>query len=178
MDTSATAASVTSSGAVALLTSTTQGLLDVANRIGDEIKLKGLIMRGSIAMGAGTISQDYTNVVRVIIFQWMPSTTPTVTDVLESARQDASYNHDKAANYRILCDERYAISALGPSVKIYEMGYSFKKAKLPFGITDSVKYNAGSSTATGHLYLLEISDSSAPDHPATTYYIRVSYIDP
>lgn len=153
-------------GTILDVSAITQGNADT-QRDGDEVTANSLLLRYSMGNG------DTTNILRLIVFQWVPATVPTVANilVLGGATYDAlsMYNTDNAQQFKILFDRQYALNNTGggtPEVKTAVQKIYLTRRKM--------KFNAASTTASNKVYLLWISDSAAPTHPA---YIVVSKLN-
>jgi len=143
----------------------TQGLQDLAQRVGDEIRPISFSIKGEI------VGADSTNVVRLIVFQWKQETVPVIGDVIQTANVNSFYNHDNAGLFKILFDRRYTTSYNGNDVK--QVNVNITK-----GFNRMVKYNATSSTQFHNgIYICLISDSASFNHPGFNLITRVRYTD-
>lgn len=139
-------------------------------RIGDKIMASHLKFNYSIENG------DAYNNVRVIAFQWFNSSTPTVADILIiSGGYDvlSQYNVDKALSYKIMYDKIHHITA-NYSGQTNSTNVVRKKLRLP---RKQIQYEAGSTTGINKVYLMYISDSSGPSHPAINYSCKLIFND-
>jgi len=148
-----------------LTTSITQGLSDTNNRVGDQITLDRMRLSYAIANG------DTTNICRVVIFKWMPQSTPVLANILTGASGStviiAAHNTDTHEMYQILYDKTHFLSANSNALD----GCGACEIKLP----GQVQFSGGSTTGTGHIYCLLLSDSGGVPNPpflveATVYY--------
>jgi len=154
------------SGSVVDVTPIPQGDTD-QSRDGDEVTLQ------HIELGYQIVCADATNMVRVIMFQWLPNNTPSVSTILLSS--GASYSPlsalstDQRPLYRILYDKIHFLSLAAN----YNNGDMVKR-KIPVA---KAQFIAGSTAGTSHIYLLFISDSGAASHPTASYYVKTEYFD-
>lgn len=154
-----------SSGTIQLLSNIiTQGVGD-SDRVGDKCEMKSFAMRGYAQHG------DPTNIMRVILFQWKPSSTsaPVITDVLQTAHRFSHYNHDKKALYRVLYDTTFNLNDTNRRQQLIKRTLKLKLKTLKFE-------NAGVN-GMNHIYLLGISDSGGLPNPAVQLDFRLTYKD-
>jgi hypothetical protein len=161
-----TATGVDSAGIVLDLTAITQGIGDTGNRVGDQIVLDRARLSYAVA------SADTTNVVRVLIFKWMPQSVPVITNLLTSGGSQipwAPHNTDTADQYQVLYDRLHFLAASGPGID-----GDVLEIKLP----GKVQFSGGSTTGTGKIYLILVSDSGAIPHPVMNLNCALYYEDP
>lgn len=164
---------VDSTGILADMFQPTQGTGD-SQRIGDKVTIRG--SRISIKLTCG----DATNFVRIILFQWYPSTNlsvPTVGTILfDTTTADRAittpYVHDYENQFHVFYDKVFTMSSVGDSYvisRVFKPNYKYVKKTCEF-------VGAGIN-ASNKLYMLAISDSGAVVHPSVFAYWRHYYDD-
>lgn len=160
-------------GNVLELTTIAQGLLDT-NRIGDNIQPTSLqinlLFSNDLAAGVATW-------IRFVIFRWKIDTNialPALGNIMQNTPAStlaplSPFNHDQRSQFEVLYDDLFNLDNVYGSVnKCYKM-------LLPLAQKE-VKYDAATTTASGHLYSIMISNVAAV-LPTATGYIRVNYTD-
>lgn len=161
---------VDSIGVVTSISNIGQGDTDVT-RDGDQVYLR------SIELTWNAIVADTYNFLRLIIFQWMPASTPTVSDILIPATGNPEqnyqmpYNHDGRFNFRILYDRTLQVSQ-----DTYQSRQVTKKYILK-GFRHRIQYQAGTTDGNNKIYLLKISDSTAASHPTMMNVTKINFGD-
>lgn len=123
-------------------------------------------------------SGDDTNLCRLIIFRWIPNTTPTLGDILDdqvggAPRVLCEYTTEARDNFNILYDNTWSTSAQVSSSIVQR--YVSKSLKLANKhITFDV---AAADPQNNHIYSLAISDSTAVTHPTLYMVSRFVYMD-
>jgi len=174
---SLSAGSATTSAALASMTAIPQGDTDIT-RDGDRLYLKKVYIRGFIAVG------DITNVVRMVVFQWKPATTPTASDVFLTGPSGSidvfsHYSHDTRQQFKILHDRTFTMIGNGGAPEEPYTPVSTRK----FSMIISRKFNrqqqfiAGGTTGTNQLYVVYLSDSFASPNPAVTITAKTMFTD-
>lgn len=142
-------------------------------RIGDNINAYSLSLRMDMS------NADDTNLYRVVVFQWLASTTPTPSDILTDTSTVyaclSQYINDKVGKGKsalILYDKTFALNA--PYSGGVEHKVAYKKIKLR---RRKIQYQTGGTTGVGKVYILAISDSAATSHPALLFDCRLHYTD-
>lgn len=175
IDQNISGASISDSGVVYRLDQVVQGDSD-QTRTGDSVDLKELQMRG------GWEVADNYNVLRAIIFQataaHSSTSLPTVGDILLSGYVGttsvvyAPYDKDRTGpggQYKVLWDKTFTADTDDP-VSVFQ-------TTLRRGFRKRVQYIGGTTTATGGLYVLFVSDSGAISHPGLTFVARTVFTD-
>lgn len=158
------------SGTVASISDVPQGLSD-SGREGDQIYLRSIEFSWQAFIG------DTFNVLRLIVFQWYPPTTPTVADIILATAVGstdivfAPYNHDKRYNYKILYDKTVSLDAVKANTSGVIRKYIIK------GFKRHIQYEATGTTGTNKIYILKASDSAAVSHPQMQNYHKINYSD-
>lgn len=159
---------IDSTGGVLALSAISQGDTD-SGRTGNSIFTRNLFMNLNIKANASNLSTQF---VRIILFQdnqQISDTTPTVTDVLDSAYPNAPLNQSAAGRFTVMRNwEFYLNSGTHPG----------KVLKKYFKLWHHIRYNGSASTdiQRGGLYLLYISDQSV-NPPTSGYQIKLGYHD-
>jgi hypothetical protein len=155
------------SGVVMSVSDVTQGDSDTT-RDGDRLLPKDLSLRGT------WVISDTTNVCRVILFRWLPSSTPAVSDIVTSnyvgttAAAFSPLTHDTRQQYKILADQ---ICILDVSHTVRLLNWNLKLPPQP------IQYVAGTTTGSNKLYILVITDSGAASHPGANFALKLTYTD-
>lgn len=144
---------------------------------------------GKMHVRLGLVCADTTNVVRIIIFQWHPTSdnapTPDVQDILAigpSGSPDtlSHYNHDERQNFRVIFDKAYSLVGNGTadtypgttSTVIYRRyKISLRKARK------RVQFTAGTTEGTNKFFFLAITDSAAGPNPEVAFSIKTFFTD-
>lgn len=162
-------ASVDYNGTIVHLSAVPQGDADIA-RDGDRIYAALLSFRWYATVA------DTSNLLRVILFQWIPdnaSISPTVANVLQTVgttNSPISYKSiDFVKDIKIMYDwtvkvDTYHLVKLPKPVMIKR----FHDKQIQF---------TGALTCTNGLYALFISDSAAVTHPTVNYYSTLRFTD-
>lgn len=167
------------------------GTSDVS-RIGDRIKWVGHIKFKLEFVNSLGVGADAYNSIRLCIFQWHPTSTPTANEIFYNGPTGAvdilsQYNHDERQQFSILWDRTFTTvgnnqAATSPGTSIMTTGpRSFKiplTAKYipssPF--SPDVQYN-GALTGANRLYLFYVTDSAAIPHPTMAFSCKVVFRD-
>lgn len=129
----------------------------------------------SLELNVVSVLGDSTNFVRYILFRWMPNSAnlaPTVAQLLEDTTFPyiSPYNMVNRKQFQVLMDRVVTLDAASQNVHVFR-----KKMKLA---NKKIIYDSGAvSTGAGKLYLLQISDSGAATHPASTWYGKLNFTD-
>lgn len=146
-----------------------QGDTDVT-RDGDTIHLDEIEFRYS------TILADTTNVFRVILFQWHPTSAPTIGAILLTLGSNNGVNSaftvDYEQQFKILYDRVHYLN----SVAVPQSGVEHV-IKIRKGFQKRLQYVAGGTTGSNHIYSAYISDSAAAAHPSINAVMRVRFSD-
>jgi len=125
--------------------------LGSGNRIGDKIRPMYLQFKGQMYGGN-------SHVLRVIVFRWHPTTTPTGAQILDNTYVStfrapfAPYEESSKDMYTILKDKYFTLSAAGDQNKIIKFTISRKKMAI-------MNFTSGSSSVGSNLiYVLMCQD--------------------
>lgn len=153
-------------GVIQDLSAVPQGDTDTS-RDGDTIFATSVQIRGLVNVA------DSHNQYRVIIFQWTPSTTPVIADILNLStghHTRSMYETDKANEYKILYDRVFLmVSSSGDAVKQFNTKIRLSRRKIQF--------IAGGTSGTRKVYMLVVSDSAAATHPCINCVAKLNYRD-
>ena len=168
---------VSSTGEVWWISGTTQGTTQITH-IGRRICLHSILIRRRAFLYPAVVTQENYTAIRFIVFidnLEAKSALPTITDVLSGSNVLSPLNKSNATRFRVLYDELITLSIYGPGT---QSGYFYKR--FPPG-TKYAEFQANTGAATdagkGHIYVLQLSDSTAVDHPSSDFYSRVQYCD-
>jgi hypothetical protein len=176
VDTAQATITADSAGVISTQLSTiAQGNND-SNRTGDNVKIKSIQIKGTC------VTADATNVMRIVLFQWLQnsgSVAPTALDVLQNTGQPYSpyspYTKDVAGYNMIpLADRMLTMNTLSDVNKPFTIKVSGKKLRKGNAL-DNIQFTAGGTSGIGHYYLLFLSDSGALSHPTFSYYCRIRF---
>lgn len=181
------AGSITSTGTILNLQAnlvTGTGYKD--NYIGRKVTPIGLSVRFDLAGAQSNVfaGADLNNFSRLLVFQWMDNTTPTVATVLEtivggaivlSPILMANYN-----NIQVLVDKTFptwvtyydSSSGYSASNGYNEVRYVKGKKMVPLEFTTSTVV-----PVKGSIWALLVSDSAIAPSPAYTLYTRLTFLD-
>lgn len=144
------------------------------NRLGNEITLKSVHIRGTVFPG------EATNTVRLLLVQWL-SETASLTVVNNVLFNNATagfdvysmYAKEYSGKFNILWDRSFAVSnAAAPNI-IYNHIVNRKMIK-------TIRYNSqvvGNLVTKGALFLIALSDSAAFPHPTISFSTRITFTD-
>lgn len=159
------------------LISDSQGDLDT-NHTGDKIMLGSIEFRYNIQGLSTHVATSPGSIVRVILFQWRPSSTPLPGNILLSdpvtgnITPDSFYAVDNKHNYGILYDRTHALSYAGTlaGTSYASTGTSivYRHGRIkPKRFAKQVQFIGGSATVcTNGLWLLYCSFDVAGNAPA------------
>lgn len=131
----------------------------------------------SLRFGYDLTVADSSNIVRVIVFQWKPSTTlvvPTIGDIITASTTTiatlSQYVWDFKSQYTILYDRRHILSTDFPRIQVRRF------INLKYAKKEVECYNA-TTAGSSHIYYIAISDSTAATHPVMQMYSRLTFED-
>lgn len=119
---------------------------------------------------------DATNVIRVIIFQYLEKAFPTLADILQlgtgaTANYLSPYNFDNSKAYRILYDSTKLVNSVSKPQAHINKYIKLSKARK------DVEYEGSTTVGINRLYMLTMSDSTAVSHPSYMGHVTVKYTD-
>lgn len=167
-------------------TSSTMGVADLTQiaqgdgdtqRNGDRVQLCGTLDIRMVVQNSQGGGFDAYNVVRFIVFQWHPNTTPTVGDILLAGPSSvvdvySQYSHDNRQQYKILKDYTFTTIAASDKLNI------FKHFLIPMKrASKNVQFSSGTTTGTNKIYYILGSDSGVSPHPTYTLSTKLFFRD-
>jgi len=158
---------VNTTGTIVQLNQITGGS-DAVQRVGNEIELKSLYLKGGIRRNAAA---GYTNM-RIMLVHDRENTgsTPAITDILESASVFSLANWDNRKRFRIMKDTKYNFG--DDTMKDYSFYKNFGTRGFKLEWTTDVATACKSNV----MYLVCISDE-ATNTPSFTWKARSVFID-
>lgn len=161
--------------AIQLLTDINQSDTDTG-RDGDKLRMMTLKWRAQV------FNADATNVVRMILFQWHPSTDlilPSPAQILQDPNNyNSMYNHDRGSNYSIFYDRIIKLNNVNqPNVIINGECKLFSKYGRLKYVRQNLKFVNSSVQGQDHLWLVLVSDSTVSPSPNFSATFRLSYTD-
>lgn len=159
------------------LTNIQQGLTD-SQRVGDSVKIRSVKIKINITKQDAANEDDH---VRICIFQWYPNTAllaPTAAMLFPAAfigtgnAPTMPWRYDTRDQYGILYDKTFSISSSDAKSKAWNFKPNLKFAKK------TVQFDAATTSAANHLYLIMFNSSSAAASTTTVgYNSRLFYDD-
>lgn len=125
-------------------------------------------------------SADSTNVMRVMVFQWMDSSIPVVAGILQASTNCLSaVSITNRALINVLYDRVYTVSSYdGGTSNSYCLTFPQEQQYIKGKRMFPVEFASGTvAVQKGGLYCLLISDSSAISHPSVSFYFRTTFTD-
>jgi len=170
---SAAAATVSTTTVVTKLSAINQGV-GQTQRVGDSLELTSLELRSAAAM---TIATDFTNQVRLLVFQWMeddgtyaPAAADLYSNLGAGLATISTIVHDNSMKIDVLADHLFTLSGVGKALEPFHVLISkFRSRKINF--------NPAATTGSGNLYYAFVSDSAAIPFPTVTISTRVNFYD-
>ncbi len=166
-------AAVTPAGNVLDLCIVTQGAAE-SQRIGNELNMSSIRIRGHLY---GNTAATLPAQVRLVMFQWVPIGAPTVSDILKvivSLETEAFWNRDTADMYKIRWNRTFKVSNVVASGEFNQL--FDKKVVIPYE-DRTVKFNVGTSNATGKMYIIAITNAIT-NAPTISWEAVMNYSDP
>lgn len=164
---------VPATGTPYVLTTPIQGNTD-QNRVGDKVRIRGLHVKGQFAIG------DTSQSIRLTIMQYKQATNlhaAAVNELYQSAYVNttaapyAPFTHDYKHIYTPIWDKTWYLDTVAQPIINFEVKIPMKYVKR------EIAFQAGSTDAINHLYLVAISDSTAVAHPTINFISRFFYDD-
>jgi len=156
---------INNAGSITDMTAIPQGDSDLT-RDGDALNL----IRSEVIL---SVDFAESNALRTVIFLWKPFSVPTVSSVLQNigAYGFASpLTHDTRNQYTILYDN--IIYGVG-TTSSGRQGTSFR-LNLP---RIQTRFDAGTTSGSNKVYVVQITDSAAAPHPAVVISIKHWFTD-
>lgn len=164
------ATTVNFSGSLYLLSDIPQGITD-GDRDGDQCHLSSINVRAEWNVGSNL---TIFNLVRFIVFQWHPQTTPTIGQILTGTGAAIAplnpYTRDTRSMFRILYDKTGVVSNANGAASIHY------KLTLTKRFNRKLQYQGGTTVGSNQIYILVISDGTTP-YPQFSWYSQLLYSD-
>ena len=149
-DTNWTATTLSTSGVIAANACAIAQGDGISGRTGNSILVKSV--NANLLFDFGTVD----NMVRLMFFidkQQISDTTPSVTDILESASPTAFLNKNTVGRFSVLYDQKFVLDSAQHRLQI---------KKVHLGLQHHVRYNGTASTdiQKGSIYMLVIASGS------------------
>jgi len=143
--------------------------------VGDSVLPTSVRVNYNITQGPLAGVGDGTNVVRIVLFQWMDASVPVLTGVLETGTVWSTHRWENRDNIRVLADRFVTLAQRGSATDSYdnhgEMIYVPSKKLMP------IKFNNAGAPQKGGIYMLVVSDSGIAPYPFFTAQVAVTYTD-
>lgn len=123
------------------------------------------------------------NQVRLLCFQWMDSAVPTLAGIVQNNTTNISTLSSilvtNRSFIRVLYDKTHVIApTAGDGSTPIGLGVCYGQFFIPQTRLKKIRFNSGtSSVQDGAIYILVVSDDSAPTYPAVNMYTRLSFYD-
>lgn len=170
------AQAVSSAGVIFQLSVIPQGDTDTS-RDGDRLYLESMHVKGSITIA------DTVNLFRLIFFQWKPTSTPLISNILLNGPSGgidvySHYNHDTRQEFKILFDRLYhqegnSSAAVAPYTPTSQIIVNFMRYKM----NRQLQYQGGGTTGTNQIYYIAISDSGVIPHSELDMSVKFLFRD-
>lgn len=147
-----------------------------------QVRLSVIAGQSSAFIPAGP---DTSNLVRVVVFQWLGDTTPGSGDIFQALTTQGVYSPwqinsldklnilmDKTYSTYLTCFQTGVASSTTSGNSIYDNRYIKGRKMAPIHFN-----NAGNAPTGNDIYLCHISDSSVSPHPTFSYYTRLTFVD-
>ncbi len=155
------------------LSAVPQGQTDVT-RIGDALRATSISMKWGVeANPAGATAVP----VRIIVFTWIPNTTPTLASILNTTgglETLAPYNTDNAELFKILFDKSIVVAANAGSTRHLTTQFN-NRIVIPQHLRN-IKFVAAGTTGSNKIWHLRLSNVAA-NQPNLDAVMRLNYSD-
>lgn len=180
VDTAAAYGQVDRSGQITQLTTITQASGVVANRIGDQVRLKSLEFRMDSYLNCVAAATDSTHHLRLVIFRWNLATsvaTPSLANLFQNSGTvgvtcyPRQWQTIKQKDIHVYWDKSFTIQRYAGNSS-YVKKINLKGSRLDF--------DTAASTGEGHLYACLVADDATGAHVPAIYsqwVARVIYED-
>jgi hypothetical protein len=151
-----------------LMTGVPQGDTD-QTRDGDRLFLKKFRFR--VGCKIGTTTPVF---LRVICFQWFPTTTPVYANILldqhnTSCAPLSDFTHDTRQEYKILSDDLVQLDTVAHPAYCVERSIEY----FP---NPNIQFQSGGTSGTNHLYVMAVSDV-ASSGPQVVLFTKTLFTD-
>ncbi len=147
-----------------------------STRVADTIWVQSIELK----FAARTANADIFNFVRLLIFRWNVSTAlaiPTSGEIFfnySSAFNYAFLNFERRDNYHVYKDVTFNLSGTATNPTAYCQHFINEHQTLR---NLQIQFDPSATTATNHLFLGWLSDSTVTPFPIIDYNIRIWYYD-
>ena len=174
---------VTSSGTVfQCLQNLVRGDAGINNFDGNTVTPQGLTVKYCFN------SNQSFNQVRVLCFQWLDASTPTLAGIVQNNTTNLGTLSPiliTSREYiRVLYDKHHIMAPTAgvpdttAVLSIYGLAVCSGQFFIPAKRMKKIRFNSGNNTVQdGNIYILLLSDDSAPTYPAVNLYSRLSFYD-
>lgn len=155
------------------LTGITRGT-GVSSFIGSKIRPTYLMIRGVAAAGDGT------NILRMLVIQDKAvSGTPALGTIFQNTTYPwlSPLNADFIDSYTVLADKTMVLNVHETAAGTFSSEPRLFKFKIPGKKLRQIAYTASGVVDVGTIWVVTISDSSAPLHPGWTMASRLTFTD-
>jgi len=164
------------SGAVYLLNGVAQGT-DYNQRLGREMVMRSLVLRGNVNIDIGTTTQDNFRCM-VVYDRQCNGGQPAVTDILDDSvttpqQTFAAMNLNNRDRFTVVLDRMYALSSSGANAVIQLDEYRKLNTEVQFSGTG----NTDASIQTGALWLVVIGFVNGSGASTANIMTRVRFTD-
>lgn len=158
-----------STGAVEHITAVAQGDSD-STRTGNSIFVRSWNFSGSIIKNTSGANTQFVRISVVMDTQQQSDTTPTYTDIYESASPYAHLNSNTVGRYKVIFSHIYSVNS---------SDHTAVAVKINIPMRHHVRYNGSASTdiQRGGLYLCSSTDEPGANMPTWQGEHRLSYHD-
>lgn len=161
--------SLNSFNAVDLTSLITQGTT-AQTRIGANVYLKKLEMTWQALLG------DPTNLVRVLIYEWLVDSSTDVPQITELLEDSSTIPRQILSPLLVIKPHRFRM--LHDGLVDLDTYHPQRHGKLTIKLGNmKVGYNLGVNTGRNHLYITLLSDSGVIPAPTFSYEMKILYTD-
>lgn len=129
------------------------------------------------------VTQQLYNSLRIMVFQWQETTTPTLSTLLQSTTSGIAtispINISAKSEIKVLADHKLILapSAGGDTTPIGHGVYS-GSMYIPERKLKPVRFNASANLIQSqNIYVMFVSDDAVPVYPTLNLYTRVAFTD-
>ncbi len=155
-----------------------------SERDGDSCQMKSVQIRGRT-----NASHTDAQFSRILLFQWLQDTVPTLNQVILAGTPDAHavfepYNHDRRHQFRILYDKTFVHgdntnNDNRPTVYFFSAQINIGLLTKRFKMKNELRFQAAGTAATNKIYALGFSDASnaAAYRPTVMFSAKLNFVD-
>lgn len=148
----------------------------------NEVSGNSLVVNGVTVKYSCTTDQEY-NHVRVMIFQWLDSSIPVMSGILQSTATGLAPFSGKfvtnSQSIRVLHDSTFTVApSAGGDTTVLGNGFHDRSVYIPGRKLAKVKFNATTNAIQhGNIFIMFVSDDILTSYPQLTWYSRISFTD-